>query len=122
MTSLPDDRQLDLAWCAGFIDGEGCFSVLMNRNTTGNKPARVGLSVQQVAREPLDRLQGVLGGKVRGPYQHRTGIGRKPYFRYDLRWGILQDVIEELWPYLSKPKRMQYNLAVDRVNSSLIKC
>src|SRR3990167_5547654 len=45
----------DLYWIAGFLEGEGCFH-------TGHGQLRTTASQKQ--REPLERLQGLLGGKI----------------------------------------------------------
>jgi hypothetical protein len=60
--------ELDIAWAAGFIDGEGCFSIYRRRRR--DRPTYlVGVSVSQVKREPLDRLQSLFGGKT---YVHKS--------------------------------------------------
>lgn len=52
----------EIAWAAGFVDAEGCFSFTL--------PASyAAVNVGQTHREPLDRLVNALGaGKVRGPF------------------------------------------------------
>ena len=49
---------IDIAWAAGFIEGEGSFG---NFTTAGVRAA-------QVQKEPLDRLQKMFGGKI---YLHK---------------------------------------------------
>ena len=53
----------DLAWAAGFFDGEGCVS----RKSNGT----YRLIVQQNMREPLDVLESLFGGRTLGPYTRR---------------------------------------------------
>ena len=50
---------LDIAWAAGFIEGEGCFGAPVNVRTG------VSVSAAQVQREPLERLQRIFGGRIR---------------------------------------------------------
>jgi hypothetical protein len=106
---------LELAWAAGFFDGEG--SVYLNRKraiggTTGREyiihsPC---LSVAQVDPRPLARFALAVGGrKPGGPYQPRTAKSNA-YYRWDAmgrpsvhRIGLL------LWPHLSEPKREQFH-------------
>lgn len=59
--SMPS--QLDLAWCAGFLDGEGCFHLHRERATSLISP--VVKANQAAHREPIDSLQRILGGTVR---------------------------------------------------------
>ncbi len=63
----------DIAWIAGFLEGEGSFSC-----------PRTSPQIQavQVQREPLDRLAALLGGKV---YACRArGGASRPYFMWTL--------------------------------------
>lgn len=52
--------KVDLAWAAGFIEGEGSFSV---HKVVKGKPY-VYLTVTQVQREPLERLLRMFGGTI----------------------------------------------------------
>jgi len=45
---------MDIAWAAGFLEGEGCFFA-----------KDIGVFAAQVQREPLERLQKMLGGNIR---------------------------------------------------------
>jgi hypothetical protein len=64
---------IDIAWAAGFIEGEGCFGAYSNSG--------VSLTVPQVQREPLERLQRLFGGNIRQASHTNTG---KPLHR----WGV----------------------------------
>lgn len=87
----------ELAWAAGFIDGEG---------HTGARETKWGtyqwsIQVHQKGREPLDRLQKILGGKV-----YKTG--RAGIYKWSIQ--KKQDVVntlEKLWPYLTDVKKDQ---------------
>jgi hypothetical protein len=57
--------ETDLAWAAGFIDGEGCIRI-----TAGDRGGmNVGLTITQKSRIPLDHFVSIFGGNV----QQRTG-------------------------------------------------
>jgi hypothetical protein len=69
------DRE-ELAWAAGFFDGEGCFSY-------SEAGQYVCISITQSERHPLDRFCEAVGtGKVHGPYrQHqRDRWSKKPQY------------------------------------------
>jgi len=53
-------KETDVAWAAGFFEGEGSLSIYFSVN--GDFNGRIGAS--QKAREPLDKLQELFGGKV----------------------------------------------------------
>jgi len=92
--------ETELAWAAGFFDGEGHISF-----TPGKQ---IAFSVAQVDRRPLDRFLAAVGlGVVGGPYL--LGKNPRPVFFYRARKREVDTVIERLWPFLSEPKREQIN-------------
>lgn len=91
----------ELAWAAGFFDGEGCVSLLKSGRHTY---PQVGIS--QVDRMVLDRVTEAVGfGKVYGPYK----TPRKPQYLYSV-YGFekTQALMAFLWPWLSPVKRAQF--------------
>ncbi len=67
-------RTIDIAWAAGFLEGEGCF-----RWSHG----AVRVSAIQVQREPLERLRRLVGGRIQDvpkpKLSARWGWKRQPY-------------------------------------------
>lgn len=49
----------DIAWAAGFIDGEGCLTLVKKRNGL-----QVVLNVSQVELAPLYKLKDLFGGSI----------------------------------------------------------
>ncbi len=89
-------KREELAWAAGFVDGEGCFY-----SASSKRYPR--LSISQNDKEVLERFQESVGlGKIYGPYPPR------PDFEYRLN-GLekVQAVIAMLWPWLSGKKKEQ---------------
>lgn len=108
-------EQLEYAWAAGFIDGDGCFLVIysktgINKPRDYSKPQRIILTAAQVRIEPLLRLQNLLGGSTTGPYKHGgfKAETRQPVYHYRLGSKLLKIHIKYLWPHLSRPKKEQY--------------
>ena len=95
---------IELAWAAGFFDGEGCITLSRGLPT---------LSIAQVDREVLDRFKRAVGpGSVNGPYDYASKerrehfLNRKPQYRYQLsRLDDVRNVIDLLSPYLSSIKK-----------------
>lgn len=89
----------ELAWAAGFYDGEGCTSICITRG----KP-RGRVNVNQNETITLERFQrAVLGlGRINGPYgdHHMYGWGAG-------KWEEMQATIAMLWAFLSETKRKQ---------------
>ena len=107
---------LELAWAAGFFDGEG--TVFVNHQKRVPHPARKNparyditspvISVSQVEYQPLERFaKAVAGRKPTGPYKQKTENSRA-YYRWDAcgRPSVLR-ILGLLWPYMSQPKRDQ---------------
>ncbi len=58
----------DLAWCAGFFDGEGFVTIQERKSIVKDKIYRgyyLRIGVNHVAVEPLEELQRLLGGTIR---------------------------------------------------------
>lgn len=94
----------ELAWAAGFFDGEGT-------TTTQHSKRRLSgarLSVSQVHREPLDRFRAALCGlgRVHGPYK-REGNRRPQYIWRAVTFEHVQASLCMLWPFLCSIKRKQ---------------
>ena len=95
----------DLAWAAGFFDGEGCFSFT-------DKAAYASVSIVQVERGPLDRFMAAVGGlgKIYGPYfQVYPGrMSTHPWHQYRAdRREHVQAIAAMLWFKLGDAKRIQ---------------
>ena len=106
----------ELAWAAGFFDGEG--SVFVNHISRVPHPDRPGnpgypcvsvtMSVSQVEPQPLTRFAAAVSGRrPTGPYKTRHAKGR-PYYRWDACGRpSVHRILLLLWPYLSDPKKAQ---------------
>jgi hypothetical protein len=95
-----------LAWCAGFFDGEGTCGFYKHRNR-----GQLQLVVGQIHEAPLQRLKSALGvGNINGPYSYKN---RRPisFFRVGKPDEFLT-VMSALWPWLSRPKKDQFKAAV----------
>jgi hypothetical protein len=93
-----DDRTLQIAWAAGFLDGEGCFALSKNSgkgcHETTKSPV---LHASQTRTVPLDRLVELFGGTVR-PFRV-TSAGSLSY-QWCLTGSQLVPILEELIPHL----------------------
>jgi hypothetical protein len=107
--------QTEIAWAAGFFDGEGCTS----SRGTGSEGRwwYINVQITQVERSTLDRFRAAVGvGTVRGPYTRKEKSDKcHSHYRYDAHNEEAKRVIELLWPYLSDPKRAQHIAALERV-------
>lgn len=89
----------DLAWAAGFLEGEGAFG------TNGNKWASQCVRATQKNLEPLYRLQRLFGGAVK-PF-------RKDMYGEWRTYGVrARGIMFTLFPFLSARRRTQIKLAL----------
>ena len=97
------DRE-ELAWAAGFFDGEGCFSF----SVAGNY---LCVSISQTEPEPLERFARAVGvGWVLGPYDLRKNDRwiRKPQYVYRANgYERVQAIAALLWFKLGLAKQEQ---------------
>lgn len=99
-----------LAWCAGFLDGEGTFGTYTSK---GEKP-RFRIQAVQVDPAPLFRLRDRLGGAVRGPYGPYSG-NRKAYYSWAVHADTAVISTNQLMPFLSSQKKDQAQEALRRI-------
>lgn len=90
----------ELAWAAGFFDGEG------HTREKGNKQSTSELQVGQKYVHCLERLKKAVGGygRIYGPYRKEKG---GLYYWTVSRTSHVDIVLNQLWPYLSKFKKEQ---------------
>jgi hypothetical protein len=95
-------NNLELAWAAGFFDGEGCITL----NTKGKK---FQASIAQVDREVLDRFKSAVEiGNVTGPYDYNKP-NKRPFYTWHTN-GVDNITIlkDKIGPFLSSIKRDQF--------------
>jgi len=100
----------ELAWAAGFYDGEGSVGNYASRGYKG----RIVLAVAQTEKGPLYRFRNALGfGKIYGPSKKRSDR-HKPSWVYQAgSFEKVQAVIAMLWPFLCDTKRQQARRALE---------
>ena len=71
-------NEIDIAWSAGFFDGEGFITIGRRSGKYRGHYLRVG--VNHVAIGPLLKLQEIFGGKIQ--YEEKVKGNRKPRHRW----------------------------------------
>ena len=112
---LPTGRpsELDLAWAAGFLEGEGSF-----RNAGHSLQVKAN---QASTREPLERLQTIFGGSI-CPYscQKQRDAGR-PWndgWNWIVCGGSALQTMQSLRPLLSQRRQGQIDAAISNVQGA----
>ena len=94
----------ELAWAAGFFDGEGCTYSTISENRVV-----VGVMVSQASRDLLDRFREAVGfGKVYGPYKNNGSFSKGPKYSWSAP-GLerVQALVAMLWFKLGAVKKQQ---------------
>lgn len=97
-------KQTDLAWAAGFLDGEGSVRVRRLPGATAGRPTFYGLalSASQVERGPLDKLREMFGGAIhlQQPSQ-RQSANASPYYNWMVTGRTAAAAIRIMLPYFT---------------------
>lgn len=113
-------RAHDLAWCAGFFDGEGYVTI--QRRTSKYKDKvyyshylRIGIN--HVAPEPLLEMCRVFGGKIKLDNHNIVG-NRKPRHIWMLSCTQAEDALTQMMPYFkNKNKAAELGLELQQTMS-----
>jgi len=97
-----------LAWAAGFFEGEGSTSLNRNKHLDGR--GYIGLSVSQKDREVLDRFHAAIGGL--GNVTESPARPASPFTWCTSRFEHCQAVLAMLWPFMGQVKRAQAQRAL----------
>lgn len=92
----------EIAWAAGFFEGEGTITQCNGRLVT---------RVKNTDEEPIYHFASIIRfGEVYGPYHHpgqADGCKRKPYWVWHAEEYEALEVLELLWPWLSGRRKGQ---------------
>jgi hypothetical protein len=104
----------EVGWVAGFIEGEGSFQV---QRIKGRCYPRI--TAWQVDREPIDRLQNLLGGKIckvnRSVTMRKDGYNRQDIYYWELRSKAAVDLLNRISPLLSTRRNEQASKMMNEV-------
>lgn len=96
--------EYELAWAAGFFDGEGSVHFAGASNLCY-------VSVGQKDRRPLQRFRDAVDvGNINGPYSNARGS----WYHWSVGGRKAARVLKLLWPYLSEPKREKAQLVLPK--------
>ncbi len=103
------DNILNLAYLAGFFDGEGCVYIL-KANAKHGVAFSLEISFTNADKEPLELARSLFGGKVSRSSDSRPKS--KPSYRLRIRSNQALSALTQLLPYL-RVKRKRAELGVE---------
>ena len=105
-------HKIELAWAAGFWDGEGCLTTVDNGK--GNRYPQINIS--QAHPEVLVRFHKAMGvGAIHGPYETKKENWSEMYYYRVSHRQDQEIVIENLYDRVCSVKRQQ----IDRIMSQV---
>ena len=102
-------KALDLAWAAGFLEGEGWFG----RNTR-YKTGSETVSAPQKQREPLDRLMAIFGGTLRSGSTNKS-YPENIYWNWRCHGVRARGVMMTMYQFMSPRRKEQIRTALKGV-------
>lgn len=109
--------ETELAWAAGFFDGEGHVGVHRDKRPGRNLKLQIG--IEQADKRPLERFKEAVewSGTVARRTAPRTP-NRRQMYRIIMGHNDTVLTMRRLWPYLSLPKREQLLRALEQLGDS----
>jgi hypothetical protein len=101
----------DIAWAAGFIEGEG--SITRSTAVKGCNTERI--QVRQMNREPLEKLQRLFGGRISVVHPKTTrliGGVPKPINNWGIYGSMARGVMMTIYTFMSAYRRQQIELSL----------
>ena len=103
----------DLAWCAGFFDGEGWITIQRRCQTYKDvkyESLYLRIGINHVAPEPLHEINRVLGGKLRfdknSHLRNKDGHNRKPRYAWTASCNEAKEILIQLMPYFKNKQKV----------------
>jgi hypothetical protein len=93
-------KDTDLAWAAGFIEGEGCLAIERPPRCTAQ------VTVSQLDKAPLVKLQNLFGGQLRFDSKKEGGT-TNPRWVWRVSTVFCREVLPLLVPYMTGSKQKQ---------------
>lgn len=91
-------REVDVAWAAGLVEGEGCF--------TKHSKKHLYFLMDMCDLDVLEKFQKIFPQvSLRGPYYSKKN--HKPRYRVDSFGTKAEDLVKELFPFLCSRRQAQ---------------
>lgn len=98
-------RTHELAWAAGFFDGEG-YVVVQKRSHPKYTGYYLRIGINHVAPEPLLEFQRLFGGSIEKQNMEKVIGNRKPRHRWVASTSNAAEVLKQLMPFLHNKNKV----------------
>lgn len=94
-------QNTDLAYAAGYIDGDGCFYIGKTTNKKTNRTRyQYMIIVSSTNRDVLEYFKNIYGGSVRLSNSRNKYPGQKPQYQYIIKGKNSLSLSQQIFPYL----------------------
>ena len=91
-------KEVDLAWAAGLIGGEGCFTIHSKKHPY--------LLLDTTDKDVVEKLYSIFPfGNIRGPYKHKTRPDYKDRWRFDAYGPKARNIMLYIYPYMCSRRK-----------------
>lgn len=91
-------KDTDIAWAAGLIEGEGCFTLHSKKHPY--------LLIDMCDLDIIQKLYNIFPfGNVRGPYTNKKKPEHKPRWRFDAYGPKCRHIMMHVYPYLGSRRK-----------------
>ena len=113
-------RTHDVAWAAGFFDGEG-YVTIQKRNTKAKSGKRyesyyLRIGINHVSVEPLKEMYRIFGGTIRKQTAHTVIGNRHPRHSWQLSCKQAKEALIQMMPYF-RNKQKAAELGIELQNT-----
>ena len=92
---------VEIAWGAGLVEGEGCFTW----HSEGRHPYFL---MDMADKDVLEKFQQVFPEvKLRGPYTHKSKPKNKPRYRVDAFGPKALTLMKTIYPYMGERRKLK---------------
>lgn len=111
------ENNSEIAWAAGFIDGEGTICIQRRTREKRNREYAVALTAENTDPAALLLLMKLFGGYVyQRSIRRKHHFGKRPIFSWKAHRGNIGSVLKALLPYLIlKKPQAELALAFERM-------
>lgn len=88
----------DLAWLAGFLDGEGCIGIYRHKSNT-SRGYQLRVCVINTDLPSLLKFKFAFGGSI-WEHDRKGSLGSKPCWEWQVTAAMAEKAVQQLLPYL----------------------
>ncbi len=107
-------RMCDLAWAAGFFEGEGCVHLKKERRPNHGRKEVPVIQLNNTDKDVLERFIQIVGyGRLLGPYTKKKQPTNKPYYTwYVAKVSEVERILLMLLPFLGERRKQKTEQAL----------